>query len=227
MFSIKESLKYGWDKFKTEKAIWATTLAVGILTILSSSNSHSGYSYPFGHGMNYGYGYSYPSFGILGLIAFIALLFARIGYTKILLKINDGEHFEWHAALEQLFKTQGVFWKFYLTALLYGLAVGLGLILLIIPGLFILPMYFFATLIAIDLKLGPIESMKESALITKGSRIKILGFLIVLVILNIIGVIAFGIGLFITIPISALATIYVYRKLSAEKLALKTQPQVQ
>lgn len=206
MFSIKESLKYGWEKFKIEKAVWAVTLAMGILYLLSSGGSGNK---PF-------------SYGLISLLAFVAILIARIGYTKILLKIADGEHYEWPKALEDLLNTHKVFWKFFWTAVLFGLFTILGFILLIIPGFIIISMYAFSQLIVVDLGLGPIAAMKESKAITKGSRMKILGFLIVLGVLNILGVIALGIGLFITIPVSMFAMINVYRKLSANKLGVST-----
>jgi len=68
--------------------------------------------------------------------------------------------------------------------------------------------------------MGPIASMKESYAITKGRFWKLLGFWIVIGLFNLLGLIPFGIGLLVTVPVSALASIYVYRELSREKAGL-------
>ena len=115
MFSIKESIKHGWEVFKNSKALWVATLAMFVLMVLSSTRT-SGFS-----------------FGLIPLLAFVGLLVARIGYTKLIFKILDGENFEWPKALEVMFNTHKVFWKYIGVSLLYGIFTAIGFVLLIIP----------------------------------------------------------------------------------------------
>lgn len=208
-FSIKESIKYGWEVFKNNKGLWVATLAIFVLMVLSGPQQEVRH-------FN-GVAINYPSFGLIGFIACIALIVAKIGYTKLILKILDGEKFEWPQALEVTFNTHKVFWKYIGSSILSGLVTVLSFILLFIPGLFVLPMYIFATFIAIDTGARPMASLRESAAITKGSRLKIWGLLIVSILVNILGAIALGVGLFISIPVTTIAFVHVYRKLLAAK----------
>jgi uncharacterized membrane protein len=76
-------------------------------------------------------------------------------------------------------------------------------------------MFMFFGYFIVEHSSGPIVALKESARITKGEKWNI--FLLVLIFLgiNILGVLALGIGLLITAPMSAIGIAYVYRKLSA------------
>ncbi|HEY6021129.1 MAG TPA: hypothetical protein VIY48_14845 [Candidatus Paceibacterota bacterium] len=62
---------------------------------------------------------------------------------------------------------------------------------------------------------GIVDSLRKSAIITHGVKWKLLGFLIVLGLLNILGAIVFLVGLLVTIPISMIAVSHVYTKLRA------------
>lgn len=198
MFSIKESIKYGWYKAKEhmELVLFTTLLilAVGSLTGVE----------PF----------------LLGFIAIIFSIIVRIGYTKIFLRIYDGET----PKFVEIFQEYKMFWKYIGVCLLTALTVLGGLILLIIPGLIWAIRFSFSLVILIDTKTDPITSMKESYAITKDKFWKLLGFWLVLVLFNLIGLLLFGIGLLITVPVSTLATIYVYRVLSQAKAGLIQTP---
>ena len=61
--------------------------------------------------------------------------------------------------------------------------------------------------------MGPIEALKKSSQITKGVKLDLLVFSFLLTGINILGVLAFGIGLILTIPTTIIATAFVYRKL--------------
>jgi uncharacterized membrane protein len=100
------------------------------------------------------------------------------------------------------------------------LAVIDGLILLVIPGIFWAVKFSFSPLIVIDTKMGPVASMKESYAITKGNFWHLFVFWIVIGLINLVGVILFGIGLLITVPVSVFASIHVYRELSKAKAGL-------
>jgi len=60
---------------------------------------------------------------------------------------------------------------------------------------------------------GILESLRKSATITRGVKWKLVGFGIVLGLLNILGAILLLIGLLVTIPISMIAMAHVYTKL--------------
>ena len=106
------------------------------------------------------------------------------------------------------------FWKFLGATILLALAMVIGLVLLIVPGIIFALMFMFATFIVIERELGPIEAMKESNRITRGHKWNLLGFLLMLFLINLLGLLALVVGLLVSIPVSALAFAHAYRVLS-------------
>lgn len=97
---------------------------------------------------------------------------------------------------------------------LVGLSVLGGFILLIVPGIIFAVRLTFAIYIAIDKDTKPMESLRESKRITKGNRWKLYWFLIVCVLINILGLLCLVVGVLFTAPLTAIATVIVYKKLS-------------
>jgi len=200
MFSIKESLKYGWQKSKEnmELALYATLIMLAV-------------------------GWLAGGLSPIGLIILIFMIIVRIGYTKMFLRIYDGET----PKLGDLFKEYKTFWRYLGVSVLFPLVVLCGTLLLIIPGIIWAIRFSFAPIIVIDNKIGPVKSMKESWAITKGGFWKLLMFWIILAIFNIAGMTFFGIGLLITIPVSTFASVQIYRTLLQKRASLipTTSPQ--
>jgi uncharacterized membrane protein len=98
--------------------------------------------------------------------------------------------------------------------ILYGLIVLVGLILLIVPGIIWAYMFLYVGYLIIDRQLGPIEALKESRVITSGYKMDLFIFSLVVGVINIVGAILLLIGLLVTIPVTLMASAYVYRKLS-------------
>ena len=119
-----------------------------------------------------------------------------------------------------IFKEYKLFWKFLGLSILYPLTVLLGLILLIIPGIIWIVRFSFSPLILVDTKMGPIASMKESWAITRGNFWKLVLFWIVVALVNFAGFLLLGVGLLVTVPLTTLASIYIYRELSKAKAAV-------
>lgn len=202
MFSIKESVKYGWEKTKEhmELALFTTLLVLAVSSLAGGIDDRS----------------FHLSSSLFGLVVTIFLIIIKIGYTKIFLKIQNGET----PKFVEIFEHYNIFWRYLGTSILFCLTVAGGLILLIIPGIFWAVRFSFSPLIVIDAKVGPIAAMKESYAITKGSFWKILLFWIVVGLINLAGLILFWVGLLVTVPLTTLASIYVYRELSKTKAGL-------
>jgi len=71
-------------------------------------------------------------------------------------------------------------------AFLSGFLIGLGILLLIVPGLILVTMWLVGTPACVVERLGPWASLKRSAALTKGHRWKVFGLLALLSIVNII-----------------------------------------
>lgn len=72
----------------------------------------------------------------------------------------------------------------FFTALLYGIVVGIGFWLLVLPGVYLMVRYFVAIPVAALEKPGIMASLGRSADLTSGNRWVIFGLIVVLLILN-------------------------------------------
>lgn len=102
-----------------------------------------------------------------------------------------------------------------LATLMTGIAVVIGLILLIVPGFIAMTMFIFAPYLVLDKGMKPIDAMKHSMKITEGHRMALFGFLVAMVVVNVAGALLLGVGLLVTVPVSLLATVRAYRLLEA------------
>lgn len=103
---------------------------------------------------------------------------------------------------------------FFTVMLLTTILTFIGFLLLVIPGVIIMLMLFFAGYIVIDKGLGGVESLKASKNLVSGYKGKLFGFLFVLGLLNLAGFLALGVGLLVTVPISSVAAAFFYRNLA-------------
>ena len=86
-------------------------------------------------------------------------------------------------------------------SILVGLAMILGLILLIVPGLILICMYYVAVPVCVAERPGIVASLSRSAFLTKGYRWRVFGILVVVAIANslvqyLAGLILAGVGLY-------------------------------
>lgn len=136
-----------------------------------------------------------------------------IGYTQIQLNILDKKP----ANIAMLFMPEGLFWRYLATSIVYALITVGGLILLIVPGVIWAIKYQFALPLVVDKKLTLAQAIKKSGEITKGYKVWLFGLSLVLVGVNLLGLLALGVGLLFTVPLSGIAHIWVYRQLVGKK----------
>jgi len=203
-FSIKEAIKYGWKATK-EHLFFLVSLVVGIFVI------NAGFSYAEKFFDSSGNNLLVFVFSVASLL--IGFLIS-IGLIYITLKIYD----ENKATYKDLLEPAPLLWRFIGASVVYLLIVIAGLILLIVPGIIWAIKYKFYKYALIDEKLGVMDSIRKSGDITNGEKWHIFLFGLVLGLLNLLGALAALVGLFVTIPITIMATVYVYRKLLHQEL---------
>jgi uncharacterized membrane protein len=108
------------------------------------------------------------------------------------------------------------FWRYLGASILLSLAVAIGFVLLIVPGIIFGLMFMFATFIVIERELGPIDAMNESHRLTRGHKWQLFGFVLLLVLVNLLGLLALLVGIFVSIPVSTLAFVHAYRVLGGK-----------
>ncbi len=153
---------------------------------------------------------------IVQISASVLNMIMAMGLIQIVLKIVRGQEFE----LSELFEQTGKFWRYLGAGLLVALIVGVGLILLVIPGIIWMLKYSFVPYLIIDQDLSVTEALKASAKMTQGFKWQLFFYIFLIFGLNLLGMLALLVGLFVTIPLSGLsfALMYDYR---LEKLQTK------
>lgn len=107
---------------------------------------------------------------------------------------------------------QSHFWFYVLATLLYGVIIGVGTLLLIVPGIIFGLMFMFYGYVMIEKNLGPIEALKESKRLTAGAKWDLFLFSLLAIGLNLLGVLALLVGVLVTMTITFIAMAHLYRQ---------------
>jgi len=149
---------------------------------------------------------------ISGLVLVLSTV-ASLGLTRISLNFYDKKP----SAIQDLFVLVHLFIRYLICSLMYYLIILIGLLLFIIPGIIWAVRFHLFEYVLVDKELGPLEAFKLSYSITKGKVGILLKFLIISFLLQIGGLLAAGVGIFVTLPVVVLAHGFIYRKLANNK----------
>jgi uncharacterized membrane protein len=153
---------------------------------------------------------------LMELINIVVSATFALGLLRIYLRFRDGEK----PIFENLFDGVARAHVWVGASIIMGVAVAMGLVLLIVPGVIMLLRLWFVGFVLVDERTGPIDAIQRSWDITRGHTMDLLVFFIVLVGLNLLGAVCLGVGLLVTIPISGLALAFVYRELKPKAAAV-------
>ncbi len=153
------------------------------------------------------------------LLSFILSIIASMGLVKICLNFYDKKNNDFSV----LFSQYKLFVSYFFAMLLYAVMVILGLLLFIAPGIYLAVKFIFFEYFIIDKGCGTIESLRRSWYLSQGSFWSLLGFSIITIVINILGLLFFGVGLFVSIPITYLAWTFVYRSLLGSEKKQKVE----
>lgn len=200
-FSKHSALSAGWEAF------WARPLfligVVLVVTAVSVASDTVLRSLSVGSGLLFAF----------NVLAFVVNILLSMGVLLIVLRVHDG--IEAHYA--DLVEPIPQFWKYVLATVVSTFLVVLGLLFFIVPGIVLQIAFSMALYSILDKNYGPIEALTYSYRITRGHRLNLFLFMIILALLNMCGLFAFGFGLLVTIPISLLSLVWVYRWLQNEE----------
>ena len=115
-------------------------------------------------------------------------------------KMELTELFDFSKALEKI-----------LGPIILGFIIGLGFLLLIVPGFIFSMWWSFSPCVQADRpELSFLDAMKESRIAAKGNWMNLIMLFFVLGLLQILGTLCMGVGLLVTIPIAHLALYFSY-----------------
>jgi uncharacterized membrane protein len=194
-------IRFGWDTFKKRPGfLIGITLVIAIISGVASN---------LGSDLEKAQGASLV-FGLVALfIGIVVQVFVKMGSIKVALKVRDDVA---AAAFSDLWAPE-MFWQYFLASLAVGLMVAAGFILLIIPGIYLALRFIFVPYLVVDRKMGVGAALTESSRMTDGRKWQLLGFVALLILLNIVGAILLLVGLLVTMPVTMIALAHAYRTL--------------
>lgn len=228
-FSASAMISAGWETFK--KRGWffvgAFLLALVVETILSQAFNELGKA-----GV---------ALGILGTVASLAIgILYSMGITNFALKAAENPasatlrdlwrpHPFWVFVAVTLLTALCALLAVLGSAVVGGILAGLAYfasqalafpifvvvfaVLALVSMLYIGILFMFSRYVVLTRALTPMAALKESMRITAGHREQLLIFLILSMLVNVLGFICLFVGLLVSIPVTAFATVHAYRAL--------------
>jgi uncharacterized membrane protein len=194
VFSTREALQFGWQK---TLANLTPLIILGVISGLLSmlQNAFNGARGAW----------------LVAMALQLAQVYVGFVTLRALLRIGQGQQVD----LGELAQKGEGFGPYFVTSFLLGLLVAAGFVLLIVPGVIWALRYGLAPVLVADRRLEPMAAFHESRRLTEGVRMELLGFVAVLLLVNLLGAMALGVGLLLSMPTTGLAALFVYRKLEA------------
>lgn len=158
--SIRECLAFGWSAFTKRPLVYVA--AIVLVNALWLASGHLDTIYQL----------SPTAMGdaariLVGVV--YAILYAVV-MTNFMLRAHDAPD---TVGFGDIFRPHR-FLKLIGASILAGLAIFLGILALIIPGLVLIAAFVFGGYVAVDKELRPVAALKESARLSRGNRPKLL-----------------------------------------------------
>lgn len=189
-FDLQRYLQEGWELFRANAANMVVATLI-MIVVLAASN----------------------------LVPFAGLLVAGPmtgGMFYVIMDLADGKDF----APARMFDGFKKFVPLVLVSLLSTVFIMAGFFLLIIPGLLVTGWYMFPYLFVIDRDMQFWDAMEKSRGIGFENHLNVFLMVLVLMIVNIAGLVALGVGVLVTIPVTFCATFKAYRHLTGAQTAM-------
>lgn len=152
------------------------------------------------------------AFMAAGMVPFGSLIVGgplMAGMTVVSLRIANGAPVEFGNFFDGFKK----FVPLMLLNIVMGFGVALGSLLLILPGIYLALAWSFAMTICVDRDEDFWPAMSASMQVVNGNFGKVILWMLLVGAVNAVGVLACGLGIFLTAPVTGVATAVFYKKL--------------
>lgn len=139
--------------------------------------------------------------------ALYSILF--VGYISLLLKHARQETI----TFDDLFVTDNRWIYYAFGSVIKALLVILGLLLFVVPGIYLSIRWMFSDMYILDKGMRPVEALKASSELTKHYWWPLFWFSMLTLVIILFGVLALGVGLFVAVPVTGLSYILLFWKL--------------
>ena len=207
-FTIGDAVSYGWKKtMENFGFLVILTLGFFILSFVIAGAAE-------GEG-------PLPLIILYKILNVIVSYLAMYTFVHVGLKIYRGEK----PQVKDVFKIDWTLFGLYIVAgILSMIVTAVGFVLLVIPGIILVVRLGVSGFALVEDRLGPIVSLRRSWDLTRGRFWHLLGFSLVLGLINLLGALLIGIGLLVTSPLCLIATVYVYQKLKEAQALVPAAP---
>ncbi len=199
---IGEAFAYGWRKLMANAGPWMLLTLAGLV-----AGSLLGWLSELARNTPLALLFGLANFVVVNVIAFALITMAVDAVHGRAVRVPDVRD-RVDAVVAYLVAT-----------FLYGVAIAFGLVLLIVPGIIFLVAFYFYGYAIVDEGADPVTALRRSRELTRGRRGRLFLAGLVAVGVNILGGMAFGIGIVLSYPITVLAAAHVYRQLRGEPAA--------
>lgn len=194
--SIKEMFRSSWAVF--QKNVWTfvgATALIGAVSFVSDNISKN-------------------TDGVLevvvGIVTAVLLWWLYLGFLRMTLAAHAGGQINFNFLFAEKWPA---LLQFIIASVVTGVIVGIGFILLIVPGVIAQVGLLFGAFFVVDKGMKGIDAVKASWNLTKGHKWDIFWAFIVLMLLNVAGALLFFVGLLVTVPMTILALTHMYKEL--------------
>lgn len=187
-FRVGEMLSNGWELFKLNLAFLISYQLVMYFLMFLMLGSR----------------------GFVHIIIWVLTLLVKMGFINSCIMISKGLK----PGINQLYQNWRLFLSWIISNFFFAVMFTVGIILLVVPGCYVLARFGLFPYFLLDKNLGPIEALKQASRASDGVRWPIFWLFLASIFLNILGLLLFGVGLFITVPVTTLAFAVVYLKIA-------------
>jgi hypothetical protein len=151
--------------------------------------------------------------GVLSLVfqLVITMLSLPMSYALLIMAMRHANGKSVSAG--EIFRHFGTIGSLFVAYLLETILIMIGIVLLILPGIYLMFAYMFAMPLIVEKKMGPWQALETSRRALTRVWFRFFGFIWLIGLINVLGVLTLGIAWIWTIPWSILAMAMVYEKI--------------
>lgn len=197
--TIRQAFNFGWTTFKANfRLLTACVLTFFgswvILEVLVIAGQRLGFLWWLAAHLSF----------------FVVFAGLEVGFIRMCLAIHDNDQ----VAYTDIFQALHLGGKYLLVQLAYFGIVLVGLVLLIVPGVYYGTRYSLYGQVFAEKSLSLKDAFQHSAGVGQSAMRVLLWLGFAIILLNIAGASVLGIGLIVTVPLTALMKVYMYRQLT-------------
>lgn len=162
-----------------------------------------------------------PTFSsqFISLMLTFLQVFLNLGFIKIMLLLIENRQ----TGVHDLFNNFRFFLSYFVATFLYGLAVLIGLFLLVAPGIYIAIRLQFYPYFIIEQNEHSFAALQSSFALTEGMALELFLFGLTVFFLNVLGLLFFGLGFIFTYPLTTMATAVIYKSALVSKKRIPSE----